>query len=84
MGCHNSIVKTYKNVRGYDIDVYGCWDERKDYNNGKRADFYDIYDQDGTCLNEGDPIYRKPTRSEVEELVEEWDIFTGKMEPLQA
>ncbi len=74
MSSFNTIVKTFKNVKGKTIDVYGCWDKLSDYEKGKRPQFYDVYDELGTCLNEGDPYFRKPTKSELIDLVESFDL----------
>lgn len=66
-------VKTFKNVKGKKINIYGCWDDVQAYNDGAPPDFYDIYDDDGEqqfCLNEGDPFYEKPTKKELEDFIE--------------
>ena len=48
----NQIVATYE-IDGRKVDVVGCWDDQTpDF-----FDFYDLYDEHGTCLNEGDPWY---------------------------
>jgi len=70
-------VKTHKNIKGKKINVYGCWDDITEYNDGKAPDFYDVYDDDGVqqfCMNEGDPFYSKPTKKELEDLVESFFI----------
>ena len=43
------------------IYVYGCWDK----DSTVHYDFYDIYDENGECLNLGEPFYKLPTRKEV-------------------
>lgn len=56
------------------INVYACWSDVSDYNDGKEPDFYDIYEEkDGNqyCLNEGDPFYSKPTNQEIQEYITE-------------
>jgi len=53
----NQIVATfYINHRAYDI--YGCWDKDTPQH---KFDFYDIYDEEGFCINEGEPFYSFPT-----------------------
>lgn len=37
-------------------------------------DMYDLFDQDGECLNEGCPFLFLPTRDEVKEFVETGEI----------
>lgn len=49
-----------------EINVYGCADE--DTPEGT-FDFYDIFDDSGECLNEGNPFYHFPTWFEVGEFV---------------
>jgi len=51
--------------KSYDID--GCWDEETPEN---QFDFYDVFDIDGNCLNEGSPFYEWPTWDAVKSLVE--------------
>jgi hypothetical protein len=65
--------KTHNNIKGKTIRVYACWDNVRDYETGLEPEFYDVYEDDGktqTCLNEGDPYYRKPTKKELEDLIE--------------
>ena len=59
-------------VNGKTLRVYACWSSGSDYEKGIKADFYDIYEDDGnvqTCLNEGDPYYKKPTLTDLKELL---------------
>ena len=67
MNLGNELVCQYR-IDGREIDVYGCWDGETPEN---EYDFYDIYDQDGICLNEGDPWFEKPTEADVEEYLTE-------------
>jgi len=48
------------------FDIYACYDSRRDYDN-RNVSFYDIYDKDGVCVNEGDPFYQFPTWEEIYE-----------------
>ncbi len=64
------IAKYYINGKSY--DVYGCWD--KETAEGKFA-FYDVYDFEGNCINEGDPFYKEPHREDVKEIIEENLLF---------
>jgi len=46
--------------------VYGCWDNdtlELEY------DFFDVYDENGECINEGNPFWEFPTRQEIKEYV---------------
>jgi hypothetical protein len=69
----NLCVKTYDNIKGKTIRVYACYNDVNDYEKGRKPEFYDIYEDNGTmqtCLNEGEPFYKKPTKGEIEDLVE--------------
>jgi len=63
----NELVATYHycpiNHNG-EIRVYACYDSDLDMQN-RNVDFYDIYNKNGVCLNEGDPFYHFPTWQEV-------------------
>lgn len=50
---------------GY-YNVYACYDSMSDYDN-RAVSFYDIYDCDGNCVNEGEPFYSFPTWGEIYE-----------------
>ena len=50
------IASIYLNHKTYDI--YGCWDRETPEN---KFDFYDVYDEDGFCINEGEHFYTYPT-----------------------
>lgn len=41
-------------------DIYACYDSMEDYDK-RKVSFYDVYDKDGVCVNEGDPYYSFPT-----------------------
>lgn len=59
-------------VYGQTVDIYGCADA--DTPAGE-YDFFDIQLRDGdTCLNEGDPYYNRPTRTDVEAELELYGI----------
>ena len=40
------------------FSIFGCWDKDTPEN---QFDFYDLYDEGGTCLNEGCPFYDFPS-----------------------
>ena len=44
------------------IYLYGCWDNNT---HNVAYDFYDVYDEYGTCLNEGSPFFTMPSRAEI-------------------
>jgi hypothetical protein len=54
----NELVCVYF-VEGKKIYIYACYDKRN-YDSYK-VDFYDVYDENGNCLNEGDPFYNFPS-----------------------
>ncbi|HMW10663.1 MAG TPA: hypothetical protein PJ987_09480 [Bacteroidia bacterium] len=65
----NEIIQTTI-IKKHEANVYGCFG--KDTKIGK-YDFYDVYITiDGVqhCMNEGDPFYKKPTKSELTDLVD--------------
>lgn len=77
MKSYNEIVKSVDNVLGQTINIYGCWDDVIDYNDGCEPDFYDVYADDGVtqwCLNEGDPFYYIPTKKELIDLVKSFEL----------
>lgn len=45
-------------------EVYAVYDSMTDRDN-RNVSFYDIYDKNGECVNEGDPWYEIPTWQEV-------------------
>jgi hypothetical protein len=44
--------------------VYACYDSMEDFDKRNVA-FYDIYDSEGNCINEGDPFHYFPTWDEI-------------------
>lgn len=44
--------------------VYACYDSVEDFDKRNVA-FYDVYDSEGNCMNEGDPFYTFPTWDEI-------------------
>jgi len=48
---------------GY-YNVYACYDSVEDYDQ-RKVSFYDIYDSEGNCMNEGDPFYSFPSWDEI-------------------
>lgn len=51
--------------KSYDIDGWFDEDTPDDV-----FDFYDIFDKNGTCLNEGEAYYKFPSYEEVRELID--------------
>ena len=41
------------------FEVYACYASQKDMDN-RNVDFYDVYNKNGVCVNEGDPFYTFP------------------------
>jgi hypothetical protein len=47
--------------------IIGCWDKQTPEN---EYDFFDVYDNNGTCINEGEPLYERPyTVADLEGLI---------------
>jgi hypothetical protein len=59
-------VRTYT-VNGENYTLYRCYEDDGEESD---SDFYDLYDSKGNCLNEGDPYYEIPSRSEIVDLIE--------------
>ncbi len=56
-------------ILGEKYSIYACWDkETPEY----EIDFYDVFDKDGTCINEGEPFWEFPTYKELREYVTEF------------
>lgn len=53
----NELVKSYV-IDGKKFNVYGCWNKETPEN---KFDFYDIYDENGICINEGSMFFELPT-----------------------
>jgi|688.fasta_scaffold516265_2 hypothetical protein len=45
-------------------DIYACYDSDGDYLS-RTVSFYDVYDKNGICVNEGNPFYEFPTWEKV-------------------
>jgi len=48
--------------------IIGCWDNDTPKN---KFDFYDVDDENGNCINEGNPFYNFPSYNELREFIEE-------------
>lgn len=48
-------------------NVFACYDTMQDYDD-RKVSFYDVYDGDGYCANEGDPFYTMPSWQEIYEF----------------
>ena len=46
------------------VSVYACYSGLESYDQ-RKPDFWDVYDQNGVCLNEGDPFDAMPTWGDV-------------------
>jgi hypothetical protein len=51
-------------------NLWAVYDSMDDYDH-RRVSFYDLYDEDGHCLNEGDPYYSFPSYDEVYDFIQE-------------
>ena len=57
----------YDNYVGYGFyKVFACYDSMEDYDS-RKVSFYDVYDSDGNCVNEGEPFYEMPSWKEIYE-----------------
>ena len=54
-------------INGQKVDIYGIYDERSE--DGIGFEYYDVYDSEGNCLNEGEAFYDYPTIKEIEALL---------------
>ena len=45
-------------------NVFACYDSMKDYDE-RKVDFYDVYEDSGLCVNEGEPYYTMPSWDDV-------------------
>lgn len=48
-------------------NVFACYNNLEDYDN-RKVDFYDIYDDSGLCVNEGEPFFDFPSWNLIYEL----------------
>lgn len=56
----SELLAEYHYGDGRIIRVYACYESAHDMDK-RRASFWDCYDADGACVNEGDPWYGMPT-----------------------
>jgi hypothetical protein len=45
-------------------NVFACYNSVEDYDN-RKVDFYDVYDNSGLCVNEGEPFYEFPSWQDI-------------------
>ena len=62
----NQLMATYY-IYQQTFYIYGCWDKETPEN---KFDFFDLYDKQGSCLNEGDPFFEFPTYDEIKDFVD--------------
>ena len=48
-------------------NVFACYDSMDDYDN-RKVSFYDVYDDSGLCVNEGEPFFDMPSWNLIYEL----------------
>ena len=41
-------------------NIFACYNDMQDYDD-RKVDFYDVYDDSGLCVNEGEPFYEFPS-----------------------
>jgi hypothetical protein len=54
-------------INGQKFDIYGIYDEQSE--DGIGFEYYDVYDSNGNCINEGDPFFDYPTVKEIEAML---------------
>lgn len=62
---NDEFIKTVTVDEG-DYYIYGFWDEKTPDNEYK---FYDVFDQNDECINEGEPFFDEPTEKDIKEFV---------------
>lgn len=55
-----------KNVEFGTYNVFACYSSMEDYD-ARKVDFYDVYETNGLCVNEGDPFYEMPSWKDIYE-----------------
>lgn len=48
-------------------NVFACYKSLDDYDD-RKVDFYDVYDDSGLCVNEGEPFFDMPSWNLIYEL----------------
>ena len=48
-------------VEGFNVEIVGCYDETTV---NKKYDYYDLF-VCGNCINEGTPLYKRPTKKQI-------------------
>jgi hypothetical protein len=49
------------------FDIYACYDNVDQYDI-RDVQFYDVYNKDGVCVNEGNPFYEFPSWCDIYKL----------------
>jgi hypothetical protein len=65
----NELVATYiydPNVEYGSYNVYACYANLQDYDE-RKVEFYDVYESNGVCVNEGEPFYEMPSWKDIYE-----------------
>lgn len=63
----SELITTY-HINSVSYYLWAYYDSIEDYDNHKPS-FYDLFDEDGYCLNEGDPYYKFPSYDEVSNFI---------------
>ena len=69
MKLHSKVVATYT-IEGQEVEVQLCWKGENPLEDGDR--FYDFYNKDGDCLNEGTPYHDDGDGTPTQDLVTEF------------
>lgn len=48
-------------------NIFACYDSMQDYDN-RKVSFYDVYESNGQCVNEGEPFFEMPSWQLIYEL----------------
>lgn len=65
----NELIATYiydPSVEYGAYNIYACYDNMKDYDE-RNVSFYDVYESNGVCVNEGEPFYSMPSWKDIYE-----------------
>lgn len=60
-------------IQEIDDNKYTIWAVVEETENidDERINYYDVFDDKGFCINEGDPFYNLPNKKELEEYIKQ-------------
>ena len=57
-------VATYYYSPEVSFNIFACYDSLENYDN-REVDFYDVYAENGECVNEGEPYFEFPSWDDI-------------------